>query len=152
MVPPRAYLPKGVPNYVTQNGMDELKAEREKLVSEKADPEGVNENEKRISVNFINAKLRLLDERIARAVVVDLDQQGHDTVKFGATIKLKNTETGDTQTFQIVGVDEANISKGKISFISPVARAFMNKKAGERVRIQRPKEDVTYEILEIGYG
>ena len=152
MVPPRAYLPIGVPNYVTQNGMDELMAERQKLVDEKADPEGINENEKRLSVNFINAKLQLLDNRIAQAFIVDLDEQPLDAVKFGATVTIRIEETQNIQAFQIVGVDEANISKGKISFISPVAKALMNKKAGDKISVKRPKEDITYEILDIKYS
>jgi len=152
MVPPRAFLPKDVPNYVTPNGMDELLAERQKLVDEKADPEGVNENEKRISVNFINAKMQLLDQRIAQAVVVDLNDQPGDLVKFGATVTLRIDETQQTQVFQIVGADESNISKGKISFISPVARALMNKRAGEKIGVKRPKGDITYEIVDIKYS
>ena len=151
MVPPRAYLPKGVTNYVTPNGMNALLAEKESLLREKDHPEGINDNEKRIAFNYANAKLQLLNNRIAEAVIVDLKKQPRDTVKFGATVTLKTETPPGKQSFKIVGVDEADISKGKISFISPVAKALMNRKAGDKIFIKRPKEDVVYEILEIAY-
>ena len=65
MVPQRAYLPEGVPNFVTPAGMDQLLAEKESLISEKDNPGSANENEKRIALNYINAKLQLLNNRIS---------------------------------------------------------------------------------------
>ena len=70
-------------------------------------------------------------------------------VTFGAGVTLKNTASGKIQTFQIVGVDEADIARGKISFISPVARALINKKVGERITLKRDREEIVYEITEI---
>jgi len=72
-------------------------------------------------------------------------------VTFGATVTVKAVVTGKLQTFQIVGADEAGISKGKISFISPLARALLNKKTGQRVTLRREKEEILYDIVEILY-
>ena len=65
MVPPRAHLPQGIPNYVTQAGMNELLAERQTLVNEKENLDIASENERWIAVNYVTAKLKLLNDRIA---------------------------------------------------------------------------------------
>ena len=153
MVPKRAYLPEGVANFVTREGMDLLLKEKEELISEREDLDEANENEneKRIAKNFLNAKLQLLNERIADARVVEITGQPPDEIAFGATVTVRSSVAGNIQTFRIVGVDEADISKGKISFISPLAKVLINKKAGDRVKLKRDKEDIVFEIIEIVY-
>lgn len=151
MVPQRAYLPEGVPNFVTTKGLEQLIAEREALTREKDIPGISNENEKRIALNFINAKLQLLNNRIADARVVEPQYQPQDEVTFGATVTLKNVASSMIQDFQIVGVDEADISRGKVSFISPLARALINKKTGEKVTLKREKDEIVFEVMKIKY-
>jgi len=151
MVPKRAYLPEGATNFVTRNGMDELLEEKEALIREREELIISNENERRIAVNYINARLQLLNNRIAEARVVDPEDQPQDEVTFGATITLKNIASGKIQDFQIVGVDEADIAKGKISFISPLARALINKETGNKVTLKREKDETVFEILKIVY-
>ncbi len=151
MVPQRAFLPEGVPNFVTRNGLEQLLAEKDALVGEKENLGITTENEKRIALNFINAKLQLLNSRITDARVVDPKDQPQDEVTFGATVTIRMGSSGKIQTFQIVGVDEADISKGKISFISPLARALLNKKTGQKITLKRDKEEITYEITTISY-
>ena len=89
IVPQRAYLPEGMTNFVTRNGMDQLLAEKEALINEKENPGSTDENEKRISLNYINAKLQLLNNRIAEARVVDLKEQPQSEIRFGATVTIK---------------------------------------------------------------
>ena len=151
MVPQRAYLPEGVPNFVTRSGMEQLLAEKEALISERENLNITRENEKRIAVNFINAKLQLLNNRIAEARVIDTKEQPQDEITFGASVTLTTLSTGNMQTFQIVGVDEADIARGKISFLSPLAKAMINKKTGDRVTIKRDRENIVYEIIRIFY-
>ncbi|HEC45131.1 MAG TPA: GreA/GreB family elongation factor [Bacteroides sp.] len=152
IVPPRADLPEGVTNYVTQVGMNELLAEKQMLVNEKKNLDSSNESEKRIVLNHINAKLHLLNNRIVEAKIVNLNEQPQNDIRFGAVITLKVEANKNIQTFQIVGVDEANISKGKISFISPVARVLINKKIGEKAILERAKEKIVFEIMDIAYS
>ena len=152
MVPPRAHLPAGVPNYVTRTGMDELLAEQLALMNEIKNLDISHENERRIAVNHINAKLKLLNDRIAEARIIDLKDQPRDEIRFGATVTLKTEGTGEIQTFQIVGVDETDISRGKISFLSPLARLLTNKKAGDIVVLKRPKGEQVVEIIKISYS
>lgn len=88
IVPPRADLPEGVTNYVTQIGMDELLEEKQSLIDEKENLEVTNESDRRIAVNHINAKLQLLLNRINTAKIIDIDQQPKDEVRFGARLTL----------------------------------------------------------------
>lgn len=151
MVPPRAHLPAGVPNYVTQTGMDELLAERQALMNEKINLDIASEKEKRIAVNHITAKLRQLDQRIYEARIIDLKEQPKDEIRFGATVTIKTVSDDEIQIFQIVGVDETSPSRGKISFLSPLARVLTNKKVGEKVILKSPKGDRIFEIMDISY-
>jgi transcription elongation factor GreB len=148
----RAYLPEGVTNFVTRVGMNQLFAEKQMLINEKDNLSSTSENEKRIALNYINAKLQLLNNRIAEARIVDLKEQPQNEIRFGALLTLKTTASDNIQIFQIVGVDEADISKGKISFISPVAKSLINKKIGDKVILKRAKEDIVFEILDITYS
>jgi len=152
MVPQRAYLPEGVTNFATPTGMDQLLAEKLMLVSEKDNLTGASENEKRIALNYINAKLHLLNNRIAEARIVNLKEQPQNEIRFGARVTLKTEGSGNIQTFQITGVDEADISKGKISFISPLAKVLINKKVGEKVFLKRSEGDIVFEIIDITYS
>jgi transcription elongation factor GreB len=151
IVPQRAYLPEGVTNFVTPAGMNQLLAEKQMLEDEKSNLSSARENEKRIELNFINAKLQLLNNRIAEARIVNLDEQPQNEIRFGATITLRAETTKKIQTFQIVGVDEADISKGKVSFISPVSRALINKKTGDKVILKQAGKDIGFEITGISY-
>jgi transcription elongation factor GreB len=152
LVPQRAYLPDSTINFVTQTGMDQLQAERKQLISERDNLGATNENDKRISANYINAKLQLLDNRIAIARVVNLNEQPPDEIRFGATVTLRAEASDTIQVFQITGVDEAKISKGKISFLSPVANALINKKTGDKVVMKQAGKDVSCVILDISYN
>jgi transcription elongation factor GreB len=151
IVPQRAFLPEGVTNFVTRVGMNQLLTEKQTLVREKDSLTGTSEHEKRITLNYINAKLQLLNNRIAEARVVDLKEQPQKEIRFGATVTLKTEVSGKIQIFQIVGVDEANIAQGKISFISPLAKVLINKKVGNKVSIKRDANDIVFEITDITY-
>lgn len=152
MVPQRAYLPEGVTNFVTPSGMNQLLDERQRLVNEKDNLNSASENENRIELNYINAKLQLLNNRIAEAKIINLNEQPQNEIRFGATITLKTEASENTQTFQIVGVDEADISKGKISFISPLAKVLINKKNGEKAILNQARKEIVFEIIDISYS
>lgn len=148
---PRADLPKGVTNYVTQAGWDELMNEQQMLIDEKEQLDSVNEDENRIATNHINAKLNLLNDRIATAKIVDLSQQPQNEVRFGATITFKINNAPKLHHYQIVGVDEADLAKGKISFISPIAKILTGKKVGEKAILQLAQEERVFEVMAISY-
>jgi transcription elongation factor GreB len=151
LVPHRAYLPEGVTNFVTPFGMNQLLAEKQMLVNEKNNLNNASENEKRIALNYINSKLQLLNNRIDEAKVVNPTGQQQNEIRFGATVTLKTESSKNIQTFQIVGVDEADISKGKVSFISPIAKVLINKKKADKVILTQAGKDIVFEIIGISY-
>jgi len=152
MVPQRAFLPEGVTNFVTQVGMNQLLAEKQMLINEKDNLSSASENEKRIALNYINAKLHLLNNRIAEARIVNMKEQPQNEIRFGAKITLKMEAAENIEAFQIVGVDEADIPKGKVSFLSPIARVLINKKIGDKVILKQARKDIVFEILNISYS
>ena len=132
-VPMRAYLPEGVPNFVTKEGLEALKAELKSLENERSK---VGDNY--IMGNFIEAKMKLLIGRINSAVEVDLSKANKDTVSFGAWVRFNG------RVVRIVGVDEADVDKGLISFISPLAKSLMGKKEGDIIGL-KGSEKITVE-------
>ena len=151
LVPPRADLPAGTENFVTQNGMDSLMEEKDNLLRDQESLDSSQEKEYRISFNHINAKLQLLNERISSAKIIDPTKLPQDEIHIGATVTFINIENKATQTFQLVGVDEANISQKKISFITPLAKALMHKKVGEKAELNLGDRKNIFEILKIEY-
>lgn len=151
IVAPRADLPAGSDNFVTPNGIKALLEEREMLLREQDHLDSSQEKEYRISMNHSNAKLQLLNERIATAKIIDVTKLPQDEVHFGAKVTFRNTNDAKNQTFQLVGVDEANISKGKISFTTPIAKALLNKKVGESATLILGEKKNVFEILKIEY-
>jgi transcription elongation factor GreB len=149
LVPPRADLPAGTENFVTQNGMDALLEEKEDLLRQQESLDLSHEKEYRISFNHINAKLQLLNERITSAKIIDQKKLPDDEIHFGVTVTFKNIETNINQTFQLVGVDEANISKGKLAFTTPLAKALLHKKVGEKAILKLGEKENIFEIVKI---
>lgn len=138
MVLPRAFLPSGTPNYVTPEGLKKLQDEMESLKKEWTDA-GSNY----VTKNYLDAKMRLLSERINSAVMIDNTKANPDVVSFGMYVKYND------KVIRIVGVDEADASKGLISFISPIAKALIGKKKGDKFEIKVPRGTETVEIQEI---
>ena len=130
MVLPRAFLPKGVPNYVTPEGLKQLRDEMELLKKEWTEA-GSNY----VVKNYVDAKIRLLSERINTAILIDPTKADSDVVSFGMYVRYND------KIVRIVGVDEANVSKGLISFISPIAKAMIGKKKGDKFEIKVQKNE-----------
>ena len=138
MILPRAFLPSGTPNYVTPEGLKRLQDEMESLKKEWTDA-GSNY----VTKNYLDAKMRLLSERINSAVLIDNTKANPDVVSFGMYVKYND------KVIRIVGVDEADASKGLISFISPIAKALIGKKKGDKFEIKVPRGTEIVEIFEI---
>ncbi|MBL1214333.1 MAG: transcription elongation factor GreA [Ignavibacteriae bacterium] len=151
LVTPRAHLPAGVLNYVTPNGLKELEHERNLLVEERKTLIEQDSENNRVQINYITAKLGLLEERISSAKLVELSNQPQNKVYFGATITLYKTKEDCESQYQIVGVDEADVSKNKVSFLSPIAKALINKKVGDEIILQTPKGKRFMKIEAIDY-
>jgi transcription elongation factor GreA len=93
-----------------------------------------------------------LEDFTARAEVIDLSKMSGSTIKFGATVKLVDEDTEEEKVYQIVGDQEADVKKGRISISSPIARAMIGKEAGDSIEVVAPGGSKAYEILSISWG
>ncbi len=151
VIPPRAILPDGVINYVTPLGHEALQEELDTLEKEYGQLEIENETDLRREQNMIHGKIKLLKERIASSRIIKPEDQAQDEVRFGAQVKFKNTAVNMTQSISIVGVDEADVSQGKIAFTTPIAKALAGAKIDEVVEFKLGNELRKLKILEIQY-
>jgi len=99
----------------------------------------------------IKRDIRYFTAQIERATVVDMDGQPRDEVHFGATVKMLD-EDGKEHRFMLVGDDEADVTAGRISWASPLAKAMIGAKVGDTVKWHRPAGDAEVEIVEIRYA
>lgn len=151
IIPARAALPASATNYVTPNGMKQLQAEREQLENDRASVNTTHEQERRIELAVLNGKLDLLNERIASARVLDPATQPKDEVRFGAFVTYKIVTSKKAITFQIVGVDEADVAKGKIAFVAPIAVALTGHKEADVVPFKMGAETREIDLISITY-
>lgn len=99
--------------------------------------------------SFIEGRVAELEDKLARAQVIDVSRLGGDTVKFGATVTVLDEDSGDKANYKIVGEDEADVRAGKISISSPIARALIGKEEGDVVEVAAPGGAKSYEIMKI---
>ena len=101
---------------------------------------------------FIEGRIQDIGSKLSRLQVIDVRQLNQDgRCVFGTTVKLLNLSDDTETTYQIVGVDEADIELGKISCHSPIANALLGNEEGDEVTVKAPKGDILYEILEVLY-
>jgi transcription elongation factor GreB len=152
VVPPRAPLPSGVPNYVTARGLALLREELAVLESERAAlaaaPLDEGALDRRLAV--LNARLADLTARIASAQLVDARRQRRDVVRFGATVTVSD-ENGATLRYTIVGVDEAAPAEGRIAFLAPVARALTGLRVGDVATLRTGSGERTLTVEAIAW-
>lgn len=113
-------------------------------LSENADYSAAKEEQ-----GLIEAKIREFEAKLAMAEVIDPTKLSGARVKFGATVTIEDSETGETQRYVIVGEHEAEIKKGRISIGAPVARALINKEVGDTVTVKTPKGNREYEVTQV---
>lgn len=160
-------LPAGARNYMTRQGfqrlkkeLDELlKTERPKLVETVSWAAGNGDRSEngdyiygKKRLREIDRRIRFLIKRLEGATVVDpAEQQNPEQVFFGATVALCDADGSNRLRLQIVGVDEVDVSAGRISWISPLAKAILKAREGDLVRFMSPAGPREIEILEICY-
>ncbi|WP_114649774.1 transcription elongation factor GreB [Pseudothauera hydrothermalis] len=164
---PALRLPPGSKNYMTPRGhrqlreeLDQLvRIERPKLVETIAWAAGNGDRSEngdyiygKKRLREIDRRIRFLIKRLENATVVNpAEQENTDQVFFGATVTIRDVAGDDAQTWQIVGVDEADVTAGRISWISPLARALLKAREGDVVRFMSPAGVREIEVLEIVY-
>jgi transcription elongation factor GreA len=150
---------------MTKRGADLLRAELHKLktVDRPANSQAIGEarahgdlsenaeyHAARERAGFIEGRISEIEAKLGNAQIVDpklVDAEGRCV--FGATVEVETD--GETATWQIVGEDEADIKKGRISYSSPIGKALIGKESGEIVNVQTPGGVKRYEILDVRY-
>jgi transcription elongation factor GreA len=150
--------------YVTQEGLDELKAEHEHLIhvvrqevivelqearaqgdlSENADYDAARDHQARVEARILE-----LESLIKNSEIIKEETSGTQTVRLGTTVTVKDLSDGSLSTYSIVGTIEADPFNGKISNDSPFAKAILDKKAGDTVTIKQAAEPYDVEIIEV---
>ena len=101
--------------------------------------------------SFIEGRVSELEDKIARAEVIDVSKLSGKTVKFGAKVSLIDEDTEEKLIYQIVGQDEADVKQGRLAITSPLARALIGKSVGESVEVNTPKGEKAYEITRVRF-
>lgn len=102
--------------------------------------------------SHLDGRIRNVEDKLARAQVIDPAGQSTDQVRFGLTVSLMDTDTGEELSYTILGEEESDVSKGRISITSPVARALLGKAVGDTATVRIPKGTRELEVLEIRHG
>ncbi|WP_374246272.1 transcription elongation factor GreB [Zoogloea sp.] len=160
-------LPPGTTNYMTRRGYEILRAELDQLVRDERPrlvetvrwAAGNGDRSENGDYIYGKKRLREIDRRIRflikrlenSTVVTPSEQENIEQVFFGATVTVCDVDGTQEQTYQIVGVDEANASEGRISWIAPLSRALLKAREGDVVRFASPAGLREIEVLEIRY-
>lgn len=151
---------------MTKSGYDRLEEELKKLknverhavvkaIAEAREHGDLSENAEytaaRERQSFIEGRILELEDKIGRAEVIDVASLSGNVVKFGASVTLIDDDTEEEITYQIVGEDESDVKKGRLSISSPLARALINKTIGDTVEVVTPKGGKGYEVMKVAY-
>jgi len=151
---------------MTRAGYDKLKAEVDHLdtvemprltqrvaaarsegdLSENAEYHGARESQ-----GLLQAKINVLRDKLARAVIVERPKEATDEVVFGSTVVVRDLKFGDEEIFVLVGAGEEDYDAGKINVASPLAQGLLGRKVGEKVSIDVPAGTMKFEILEVRF-
>ena len=155
-----------MPTPITRKGYEALKAELDRLrkverpkvieaiaearshgdLSENAEYDAAKERQ-----GFTEARMKEIEGKLAEARIIDTANLSSETVIFGATVVILETESNQEKRYTLVGQDEADLKDGKISVQSPVGRALIGRRVGDQVQVITPARVVEYEIREIRF-
>lgn len=162
---PQADIPAGSRNYMTPQGASKLREELDDLVQNRRPQQSATLNilnrdglgpadapfrEARKSLQRLESRIAFLTGRLAITEVIDPLNQDSDHIRFGATITVQPAN-GPEKVYQIVGIDEADIVRGRISWTSPLARSLLDGKAGDVIKVNTPAGEHELEIIEVRY-
>ena len=138
------------PNYVTPRGLERLQSRLKELQENRDRLKAEDEPMAKQKLLEVKRDIRYYQAQLERAQVVDPAGQPRDEVRFGASVTMLD-EDGKKHTFDIVGDDEADVTSGRISGASPLAKAMIGAKVGDTVMWQRPAGAPEVEIVAISY-
>ena len=151
---------------ITKDGFEKLRSELERLkkierpkiikeiaearahgdLSENAEYHAAKEKQ-----SFVEGKIKDMDAKLASATIIDTRNLSTEKIVFGATVALRDTQSGEKKRYTLVGQEESDLKEGKISVQSPVGRALIGHKLGDIVEITTPASKFEYEVLDISF-
>ena len=148
---------------MTRHGYELLQEERRRLLKERPQiveaiklarehgdlSENAEYHAAKDQQGHIEARIRAVEDKLARAQVVELTEQSLDRVRFGMTVVLEDLNSGEEVTYRLVGEDEADVSQGLLSVTSPVGRALIGKPIDGEVTVKVPSGTRQYEVRDI---
>jgi len=149
---PVSLLPPGARNFVTARGAEQLQSELTRLLQVVRPPlaSRTDDADAKRELQALDQQIFDLQASQRSAEVVNPPPPPHDTVLFGATVTVRENN-GTESVYRIVGVDEADFDRGWISWLSPIARALVNAKVGQRVSFKTPRGFSDLEIVRVAY-
>jgi transcription elongation factor GreB len=145
-------LPPGAKNYLTPGGARRLQEELDRLIAVErpraaASPD---DTEARRELQMLDQRIRHLQQSLQSATMVPPPVRPWDQVRFGATVTVRD-RSGAESNYRIVGIDETDLDRNWVSWLSPIARALINARLGQRVRFRFPAGEEELEIVRITY-
>jgi transcription elongation factor GreB len=145
-------LPAGAKNYLTPSGAERLRAELTRLLETERPrlaSAPLDDTDAKRELQILDQRIRYLQESLRTAEITPRPAGPADTVRFGATVTLR--EKGAENRYRIVGVDETDLDRNWVSWLSPIARALMNARVGDRVQFKAPRGMRELEIVAVEY-
>jgi transcription elongation factor GreB len=145
-------LAPGAKNYITPTGAQKLRDELQRLIeiTRPALAEAQDDPDAKRQLARLGQRIMQLEESLQSAEIVSAPSGPADVVRFGASVTVRESDGTET-TYRIVGVDETDIDRNWVSWLSPIAKALLNGKRGERIRFKFPSGEETLEIINISY-
>jgi transcription elongation factor GreB len=150
LVRPAAVLPPGVKNLLTPGGALQLRQELEQLTTEEAALRELGDEQAKRRQQALAARALQIQRTLQTAVITGPPAAVDDVVRFGATVHVRE-RSGEETSYRIVGVDETNLDKNWVSWLSPIAKALINKRLGERAKLKLPGGEEELEVLGVTY-
>ncbi|MEW6305844.1 MAG: GreA/GreB family elongation factor [Verrucomicrobiota bacterium] len=141
-------LPPGAKNYVTPGGAQRLREELERLIEQRRGAASADDAEAKRRLAAVDQRIRYLQHSVESAVVVPAPAPPWDQVRFGATVTVRD-RAGEASVYRLVGVDETDIDRGWVSYLSPIAKALLNARLGGRVKFRFPAGEEELEVVKI---
>ena len=138
------------PNYITMKGLEKQKEHLHELILECSALKTSNTLADKNKIKLLNADITYLKQRVESAIPINVEEQGREDIRFGATISLVD-ENNKQYKFTIVGQDEVDTENGLISWVSPLASALIGKQVGDTIIWARSVGDLELEIIEFDY-
>ncbi len=153
---PVSPLPPGTRNHLTAGGARRLReewarleAERPELLARVGEP-GMRGADAKERLQHLEQRVAYLQQSLQSAEVAAIPPPPHDVVRFGATVTVRDAR-GQETTYRIVGVDETDLDRNEVSWLSPIARALLNARLGQKVPFRFPAGATQLEIVRIAY-